>query len=408
VSKTGKTEKETFMAFEQTWRWFGLNDPISLKEIKQTGATGIVTALHHIPSGEVWMVDEIQKRKQMIEAEGLTWSVAESVPVHEDIKKRINRYQQYIENYKESIRNLGQCGIDTVCYNFMPVLDWSRTDLQVAFKDGSITTKFEAAVFAAFDLFLLKRPGAEQSYTKEQRIKAEEYFLTLNEQQKEKLIQTVLLGFPGSGEAYTLEGLQAALNGYKTIGEQSLRKNLYLFIKEIVPVAEKAGVFMTIHPDDPPWPLLGLPRVLSNQHDVEQLIQAVDSPNNGLTLCTGSFGSSTTNDLVDLAERFAPRINFIHLRNVSRTSNGDFLEDNHLDGDIDIYGVIKALLLEQQRRITAGRKDYRMPLRPDHGHLMSPDQSRTGIYPGYSLFGRMRGLAELRGLELGIRRSLGL
>lgn len=396
------------MAFEQTWRWFGPNDPISLKEIKQTGATGIVTALHHIPGGEVWTIEEIQKRKQMIEAEGLTWSVAESIPVHEDIKKQIHGYQHFIENYKTSIRNLGRCGIDTVCYNFMPVLDWSRTNLQVTFKDGSITTRFEAISFAAFDLFLLKRPAAKQSYTDEQQAHAAEYFSHLNENQKENLIQTVLLGFPGSGETYTLEGLQNALDEYKTIGEQELRNHLYLFIKEIIPAAEEAGVYLTIHPDDPPWPLLGLPRVLSNRSDVEQLFTAADSLHNGLTLCTGSFGSSTSNDLVDLAERFAHRINFIHLRNVSRTSDGNFLEDNHLDGDIDIYGVIKTLLVEQQRRIIAGRKDHRMPMRPDHGHLMLPDQNRKGIYPGYSLFGRMRGLAELRGLELGIRRSLGL
>ncbi|MDZ7288794.1 MAG: mannonate dehydratase [candidate division KSB1 bacterium] len=396
------------MALEQTWRWFGPKDPISLKEIKQTGATGIVTALHHIPIGEVWPVDEIMKRKRIIEAEGLTWSVAESIPVHEDIKKREGNYRQYLENYKASIRNLGQCGIDTVCYNFMPVLDWSRTDLEVVFKDGSITTKFEAKVFAAFDLFILKRPGAEKNYHEDQIQQAEQYFATLDENQRQKLIQTILLGFPGSWESYTLEKLLSALRDYEGIGDTELRENLYIFLREIIPVAEEAGVLMAIHPDDPPWPLLGLPRVVSHKPDIERILKVNDSPSNGLTLCTGSLGASAKNDLVDMAESFAPRINFVHLRNVTRNQDGDFIEDNHLDGDVDMYGVMKALIIEQKRRVEEGRKDTRMPFRPDHGHLMLPDQHRQGIYPGYSLFGRMRGLAELRGLELGIRRSLGI
>jgi mannonate dehydratase len=396
------------MGFEQTWRWFGPKDPISLKEIKQTGATGIVTALHHIPSGEIWPVDEIMKRRRDIESEGLRWSVAESLPVHENIKKRKNNYRQLIENYKTSIKNIGSCGIDTVCYNFMPVLDWSRTDLHVEFKDGSITTKFDANVFAAFDLCILKRPGAEKSYTEEQRQMAEHYYSSMDEKQKNLLVRTILLGLPGSLEAYTLDEFRAALHEYDDIGEKELRDNLLSFIREIIPVADAAGVFMAIHPDDPPFSLLGLPRVVRNKNDVEQILSTVDSPSNGLTLCTGSFGAGYKNDLVDITKIFAGRINFVHLRNVMRNENGDFLEDNHLDGDIDIYNVMRSLLLEQKRRTAEGRKDRRMPMRPDHGHLMIPDQQREGIYPGYSLFGRMRGLAELRGLELGIIRSLDL
>ena len=396
------------MTLEPTWRWFGPGDPITLKEVKQTGATGIVTALHHVPVGEVWSSDEIMKRKREIESEGLRWSVAESLPVHEAIKKRKGHYSQFIENYKTSLRNLGHCGIDTVCYNFMPVLDWSRTSLDVEFKDGSITTKFEAKAFAAFELFVLKRPGAAKNYDDRQYRLAKEYYEGLDESQREKLLQTVLLGFPGSKEAYTLEQFKLALADYDDVGDKGLREHLYAFLREIIPVAEESGVSMALHPDDPPWPLLGLPRVVSNKQDVEQLLAAVDSPSNGITLCTGSFGAGIQNNLVEMAERFATRINFIHLRNVTRNEAGDFLEDNHLDGDVDMYGVIKALIIEQKRRADQGSKATRMPMRPDHGHLMLADQHRSNIYPGYSLFGRMRGLAELRGMELGIRRSLGL
>jgi mannonate dehydratase len=394
------------MGFEQTWRWFGPQDSISLKEIKQTGATGIVSALHHIPVEEVWSISEILKRKKMIEDEGLTWSVVESVPVHENIKKQKDNYVQLIENYKQTIRNLGEYGIETVCYNFMPVLDWSRTDLNVEFRDGSITTKFEAKVFAAFDLFILKREGAEKNYSTAQIDKAKEYFNCLDENQKKKLQDTVLLGLPGSLETYTIDEFKSALNEYSNIDEDKLRTNLFFFIKEIIPVAEEAGVYMVIHADDPPWQLLGLPRIVKNKKDIEQLLSAADSPHNGLTLCTGSFGSDINNNLVDIAKSFADRINFMHFRNVSRNADGDFLEENHLDGDIDIFSVMKVLVIEQNRRIKEGRKDTRMPMRPDHGHLMIPDMKREGVYPGYSLFGRMRGLAELRGMELAIRRSL--
>jgi len=396
------------MGLEQTWRWFGPKDPITLKEIKQTGAVGIVTALHQIPTGNVWLNQEILNRKQIIEVEGLRWSVVESVPVHENIKKRKDNFKQLIDNYKQTIINIGQCGINIICYNFMPVLDWSRTNLHVVFKDGSITTKFEMKIFAAFDLFILKREGAEINYTLKQFESAKKYFDNLNEQQKKTLTDTILLGLPGSLESYSLEEFRSAIYEYKNIGEDGLRHNLQEFLKEIIPVAEKAGVFMTIHPDDPPFSLLGLPRVVSSKQDVKQILNTADSFYNGLTLCTGSFGAGYKNDLVDIAESFAEKINFIHLRNVTRNEEGDFLEDNHLDGDIDIYNVMKILLLEQKRRIAAKRKDVLMPMRPDHGHLMIPDQNKKGIYPGYSLFGRMRGLAELRGMEMGIIRSLGL
>ena len=396
------------MAFEQTWRWFGPNDPISLKEIKQTGATGIVNALHQIPPGELWPVDEIMRRKNIIESEGLSWSVVESLPVHEDIKKRTGMYKEYINNYKESIKNLGKCGIDTVCYNFMPVLDWSRTDLNVIYKDGSITSKFELKSLAAFDLFILKRHDAENDYDSNLISKAEELFNSLNEDAKEGLKRTILYGLPGSMEAYTLGEFGKALEEYKEIDDKQLRENLYSFLKEIIPTAEEAGVYMAIHPDDPPIPLLGLPRVVSDKNDLIKITEAYNSPSNGITFCTGSLGAGLNNDITQMAEELSQRINFVHLRNVIKYNDGDFYEENHLEGDVDIYSVIKTLLLEQKKRIKEGRKDSRMPMRPDHGHLMLPDQSRKNVYPGYSLMGRMRGLAELRGMEQGIIRALNI
>jgi mannonate dehydratase len=395
---------------EQTFRWFGPNDPVTLPEIRQTGATGIVTALHQIPIGEVWSVDEIQKRKMLIEAGGLSWSVTESVPVHESIKKRTGEYRRYIESYKTTLRNLGKCGIDTVCYNFMPVLDWSRTELNTVFRDGSITSRFEAARFAAFDLFILKRNNAESFYSPVQVNAARTWFEKADDSQKDKLTETVLLGLPGSGDAYTLEAFRDAIGSYAGVRDGELRENLSAFIREVVPAAEESGVFLAIHPDDPPWPLLGLPRVVSTAKDVERILSAVDSPVNGITLCTGSFGARPDNNLVAMAGRFARRVSFVHLRNVRSDRGGGFVEENHLEGDVDLYGVIRAILFEQKRRAQEGRKDRRMPMRPDHGHLMLPDaalaeQKGKNTYPGYSLWGRMRGLAELRGLEIGILRA---
>ena len=393
---------------EQTWRWFGPQDPIRLEEIRQTGATGVVTALHQIPSGEAWTVEEILKRRSILDSSGLRWSVAESLPVHEGIKTNTNDRPRLVENYKISLRNLGKCGVDTVCYNFMPVLDWSRTDLGVEFKDGSITSKFEPVVFAAFDLFILNRSGGEIDYTEDETRSARQYFDSMSEAQRDGLVQTILLGFPGSGESYTVAQLKDALRTYEKIGTDELRYNLTQFLKEILPVAEESGVRLAIHPDDPPRPILGLPRIVSDRKDIEHILAAYDSPSNGITLCTGSFGAGKQNDLQELVDCFAPRISFVHLRNVTKDPQGSFVEDNHLEGDVDMYGVIRTILLEQKRRIDEGRKDYRMPMRPDHGHLMLADRDRPNVYPGYSLFGRMRGLAELRGMESGIRRSLGL
>lgn len=395
------------MAFEETFRWFGPNDPITLQEIKQTGAAGIVTSLHHIPVGEIWSIEEIEKRKKFISSEGLNWSVVESLPVHEDIKKRDGNYKQYINNYKQSIVNLAKCGIDTICYNFMPVLDWSRTNLNVRIEDGALTTKFEMKAFAAFDLFILKRKNSEQDYNEKLISEAKTYYSSLNEHQKEDLKQTILLGLPGSLQAYSLEELKRALNNYEEVTEEILLENLIYFLKEIIPAAEEAGIFMVIHPDDPPWSLLGLPRVVGSRSIIKKILSSIDSPSNGLTFCTGSLGASYKNDIIEMAQDFAKKINFIHLRNLFRNENGDFMESYHLEGEIDLYQVMKILLIEQQERISKGLKNIRMPMRPDHGHLMTAEQNKKDIYPGYSLFGRMRGLAELRGMQIGINRSLG-
>ncbi len=394
------------MAFEQTWRWFGPKDPISLKEIRQTGAKGIVSALHQIPVGNIWTIDEILHRKNIIEKEGFSWSVVESLPVHENIKKRKNNFNELIDNYKVTIRNLAKCGIDTICYNFMPVLDWSRTDLKVENYDGSISSKFDAKIFRAFDLYILKRKNAQIEYSNEQIRESKEYFDQLTEEGKTKLTHTVLYGLPGSMETYSLVEFEKALDEYQEIGHKNLKENLYSLIKEITPVAEENNVNLAIHPDDPPWSLLGLPRVVSTKKDIEQIINAYSSPSNGVTFCTGSFGASIKNDLLDMVKTFAHRINFVHLRNLSRNDNNDFKETYHLEGEIDLYNIMKELLLEQKKRKDSGRKDFRMPMRPDHGNLMIPEINKESIYPGYSLMGRMRGLAELRGIELGIRKSL--
>ena len=394
------------MALEQTMRWYGPKDSISLNEIRQTGATGIVTALHHIPNGEVWSVDEITKRQKDIEMAGLRWSVVESVPVHENIKKQVDNYQQYIENYKQTLLNLGHCGIDTVCYNFMSVLDWSRTSLFHQLEDGKKALIFNIVEFAAFDIYILKRPKAESDYTNKVKDNAKQFISSLSDESRQILINTILQGLPGSEESFSLESFQTILDEYKGIDEKKLKTHLFHFLKEVIPVAEKAGIRMAIHPDDPPKSLLGLPRIVSSIDDIRELTSVVNSPSNGITMCTGSFGADIKNNIVNMTKEMAHRINFIHLRNVSRDIYGNFMEKDHLGGDIDMYEVMKELITEERRRKKAGRKDWRMPMRPDHGHLMLDDQKKQKTYPGYSLIGRMKGLAELRGLEIGIEKSL--
>lgn len=394
-----------FDSLEQTFRWYGPSDPVTLSAVRQTGATGIVNALHHIPSGEVWSKEEIEKRKSIIQAAGLSWSVVESVNVHESIKTASPDREKYAEKYIETLRNLSEAGVKTVCYNFMPVLDWTRTDIDYRLSNGASALRFHASALAAFDLYILEREGASNEFTPDQQQKAKAYLDSLTAEQKKQLITNIMAGLPGTKDVLSVDQFKGHLERYKGIDAAQLKQNLAWFLKAIIPDAEKLGVRMCIHPDDPPFPILGLPRVVSTENDLLDVVNASPSVSNGLTFCTGSLGARGDNDLPAMIGRLGKHIHFLHLRNVQRENDGSFYEADHLTGSTNMYAVMKAVLQEQKNRADSGREDVAIPMRPDHGHKLL-DDFNYDTFPGYSAIGRLKGLAELRGLEMGIKNTL--
>ena len=394
------------MKMTQTWRWYGPNDPVSLMDVKQAGATGIVNALHHIPNGDIWSVEEIQKRNYEIEASGLSWDVVESLPVHEKIKTRTANFQQIIENYKVSMQNLASCGVNVICYNFMPILDWTRTRLDKLMEDGSLALEFNASELRVFDLQILQREGAENYYTFAEIEEAKNLFQKISSSDIQRISDNVLKGLPGSEEGYSMEEFKAMLDTYKGIDGDQLRSHLVQFLEEIIPLAESLGIRMCIHPDDPPFSLLGLPRVVSTKDDYQYIFDQVPSLSNGITFCTGSLGVRADNDLSAIFDAFADRVHFLHLRSTKRDAQGNFFEADHLIGDVDMFEIITRVIKEQRRRVIEKREDASIPMRPDHGHQMLDDLVKPKINPGYSAIGRLRGLAELRGMEWGINKMI--
>ncbi|WP_183575100.1 mannonate dehydratase [Mucilaginibacter sp. X5P1] len=394
-----------FSNLEQTFRWFGPADPVTLSAIKQTGATGIVTALHHIPCGDVWSTDEIKHRNAVLKEAGFNWSVVESVNIHESIKTAGSSRDEYIDKYIATLKNLGAAGINVVCYNFMPVLDWTRTNLDFRLPNNASALRYSAPALAAFDLYILEREGAWQEFSEQQKQNAKEYLDSISAKEKELLVNTIMAGLPGTDEVFTITEFKEHLKKYEHTDAKKLKENLSYFLNAIMPTAEEQGIKMCIHPDDPPFPILGLPRVVCTEKDLEDVINACPSPNNGITFCTGSLGANGNNDLPGIVARLGEHIHFLHLRNVQREADGSFYEADHLGGSNDMYAIMKNVILEQKKRIAAGRDDIAIPMRPDHGHKIL-DDFNYNTYPGYSVIGRLKGLAELRGLEMGIKRSI--
>ena len=394
------------MKMTQTWRWYGPNDPVSLLDVRQAGATGVVNALHHIPNGDIWSVKEIQKRKNEIEKAGLTWDVVESLPVHEKIKTRSADFEQIIENYKESMKNLAACGVYVICYNFMPILDWTRTRLDMPLENGSLALEYNASELRVFDLCILRREGAQQDYTIEEIEQAKNQFKNLEALDIQRISDNMLKGLPGSEEGYSMQEFKDMLDTYKGINADQLRSHLVQFLSEIIPLAEELGIRMCIHPDDPPFTLLGLPRVMSTQADYQFIFDQVPPMSNGITFCTGSLGVRADNDLPAIFDAFADRVHFLHLRSTKRDAEGNFYEADHLTGDVDMFEIITRVIKEQRRRVAENRQDASIPMRPDHGHQMLDDLVKLKINPGYSAIGRLKGLAELRGLEWGISKMI--